>query len=288
MKIFYGMNLNKLVIGGAQLGMTYGNRKIKMNKKEILRFLKFSLKNKIKFIDIAQSYGNIESIIGKFSIRNKLKIITKISNYEKINFFEIQNSIKSSLIRLGIKKIHYLMFHDFKVYKKIRAIDMSKLAKIKNIFYTKLGVSVYTPEEFLICCKDKNIDFVQIPFNIIDYRWKNIDFIKIKKKYHIQIHVRSIFLKGSLLKNFNKIPIKNIDKNKIKIILKTTLKKNQSMLGFCLNFIISKKWVDKIVIGFNSINQLKEILKLDYYKVKIDQTKFSFLPKKALMPKYWF
>jgi aryl-alcohol dehydrogenase-like predicted oxidoreductase len=281
------MNLNKLVIGGAQLGMAYGNRKIKMNKKEILNFLKFSLKNKIKFVDIAQSYGNIESIIGKLFIRKKLRIITKISNYNKINFSEIQNSIKSSLNRLKIKKINYLMFHDFKVYKKIKAKDMNKLRKIKNIYYTKLGVSVYTPEEFLVCCKDKNIDFVQIPFNIIDYRWKNINFLNIKKKYHVQIHVRSIFLKGSLLKNFKKIPINKIDKNKIKIIFKTILKKNQSMLDLCLNFILTKKWVDKVIIGFNSINQLKKILKLNYYKVKIDQTKFCFLPKKALMPKYW-
>jgi aryl-alcohol dehydrogenase-like predicted oxidoreductase len=281
------MNLNKLVIGGAQLGMAYGNRKIKMNKKEILNFLKFSLKNKIKFVDIAQSYGNIESIIGKLFIRKKLRIITKISNYNKINFSDIQNSIKSSLNRLKIKKINYLMFHDFKVYKKIKAKDMNKLRKIKNIYYTKLGVSVYTPEEFLVCCKDKNIDFVQIPFNIIDYRWKNINFLNIKKKYHVQIHVRSIFLKGSLLKNFKKIPINKIDKNKIKIIFKTILKKNQSMLDLCLNFILTKKWVDKVIIGFNSINQLKKILKLNYYKVKIDQTKFCFLPKKALMPKYW-
>jgi aryl-alcohol dehydrogenase-like predicted oxidoreductase len=164
---------------------------------------------------------------------------------------------------------------------------MNKLRKIKNIYYTKLGVSVYTPEEFLVCCKDKNIDFVQIPFNIIDYRWKNINFLNIKKKYHVQIHVRSIFLKGSLLKNFKKIPINKIDKNKIKIIFKTILKKDQSMLDLCLNFILTKKWVDKVIIGFNSINQLKKILKLNYYKVKIDQTKFCFLPKKALMPKYW-
>jgi aryl-alcohol dehydrogenase-like predicted oxidoreductase len=59
------------------------------------------------------------------------------------------------------------------------------------------------------------------------------------------------------------------------------------MLDLCLNFILTKKWVDKVIIGFNSINQLKKILKLNYYKVKIDQTKFCFLPKKALMPKYW-
>lgn len=65
-----------------------------MNNIEILSFLKYSLKNKIKFIDIAQSYGNVENIIGSLKIRKKFKIITKISNFKKINFFEIKNSIE--------------------------------------------------------------------------------------------------------------------------------------------------------------------------------------------------
>lgn len=179
------------------------------------------------------------------------------------------------------------MFHDYKTYKKIKKKVMSKLIKLKKIKYTNLGVSVYTPEEFLECCKDKNINFVQIPFNIIDYRWRDINFHKIKEKYNIKIHVRSIFLKGTLLNNFNKIPINNIKKNKIKNIFNIFSKKNNFMLNVCLNFVLSQSWIDKIIIGFNSINQLKKILKLKFYKIKIDQKKFYFLPKKALMPKYW-
>ena len=54
-----------------------------------------------------------------------------------------------------------------------------------------------------------------------------------------------------------------------------------------MNFVLSKTWIDKVIIGFNSVDQLKEILKLNFYRVEIDQKKFSFLPRKALMPKYW-
>ena len=287
MKKFLRMNLNKLVVGGAQLGMAYGNRKVKMSVKKISNLLNFSIKNNIRNIDIAQSYGNIESILGKLYVRKKFKIITKISNYKKINFSEIENSINSSLDKLRIKKINYLMFHDFKDFKKIKTKDMNKLIKIKNTSYAELGVSVYTPKEFLFCCKNKNIDFIQIPFNIVDFRWENIDFHNIKKKYNIKIHARSVFLKGTLLNNFNKIPINKNDKGKLKKIFNTLIKKNHSIFGLCVNFVLSKTWIDKVIIGFNSVDQLKEILKLNFYRVEIDQKKFSFLPRKALMPKYW-
>ena len=43
----------------------------------------------------------------------------------------------------------------------------------------------------------KNIDVVQIPHNILDQRWGNKDFIKLRKN-KIKIVIRSIFLQGLL------------------------------------------------------------------------------------------
>lgn len=281
------MKFNKLVIGGAQLGMSYGFNKKKMNRRSIIGYLNFCVKKKIKYIDIAQSYGEIENIIGNFKQKDKFNIITKLSNFLTNNDCRIENSINSSLKKLKKKKISYLMFHSYKDYKKLNNKDYAILKKLKNIKYKKIGVSVYSPDEFLKCCKNKIIDFIQIPYNIIDHRWNNINFDIIKKKYNIEIHVRSIFLKGTLINNFKNIPINKKKKNKLKKIFKSLINDDHDIISVCLNFVLTKKWIDKIIIGFNSKNQLKTILKCKTFDINIDQKKFSFIPRKALMPIYW-
>ena len=59
---------NKICIGTAQLGMKYGvsSNNQKMRESEFKRILNYSKKNKICFIDTAQSYGDSETLIGKY------------------------------------------------------------------------------------------------------------------------------------------------------------------------------------------------------------------------------
>ena len=75
----------------------------------------------------------------------------------------------------------------------------------KKKLINEYGVSVYHPAEAIYCLKIKNLKHIQIPFNLLDLRWlKNKKFLKlIKKRKDVKIHVRSIFLRGLLLRKFN-------------------------------------------------------------------------------------
>ena len=107
----------KLVIGGAQLGMSYGifNSK-KINKKDIVKIKKVIEKFTIKYIDTASSYGDSEKIIGNNKL-NKLNVITKIKlpiiQNKNIKKF-VNKKIKSSLNKLKIENIYGLLVHDYR------------------------------------------------------------------------------------------------------------------------------------------------------------------------------
>ena len=95
------------------------------------------------------------------------------------------NYLTKSRKELGVKKIDYLMFHNVKDFLYNKFYYANKIYRFKNIYFNKIGVSVYTPDEFLKCLKFKNLDCIQIPYNILDHRWNNLDFKKLKIKIKI-------------------------------------------------------------------------------------------------------
>ena len=187
-------------------------------------------------------------------------------------------------------KIDYLMFHNVKDFLYNKFYYANKIYRFKNIYFNKIGVSVYTPDEFLKCLKFKNLDCIQIPYNILDHRWNNLDFKKIKNKNkNLKIHVRSIFLKGILPNRISEI--KHFRKKRDLISKFNILPKiyKLSKLQICLYYILEKSWIDKIVIGVSDKKQILKIASLVKKKKKINlqNNYFKFIPTKILMPKFW-
>jgi aryl-alcohol dehydrogenase-like predicted oxidoreductase len=75
------------------------------------------------------------------------------------------------------------------------------------------------------------------------------------------MHCRSIFLQGLLLKNKNELPKKFIEYSKTWDSYHEWLRDNNlSPEEACINFILKKKEISKIIIGIDNLEQLKKIL----------------------------
>ena len=253
--------LKKLIIGTAQLGNKYGitNLDKKKTNKKTVKFLEFCFQNSLNSFDTASDYGS-EKIIGDFIRNNYIKninISTKIpslkfvKNNKKLDF--IKRSIDSSLNKLNLNNLDTVFFHDendVKFFKlnELRIDSIFRSYKVKN-----LGFSIYSKNIFNILNRNKYINSLQVPANII-----NKDFHKIKSNK--KIIGRSVFLQGILinpnLKTKNKI-LKNFNKKLFNI----AKKKEIDLYSLCINYIIQKKEIDKLIIGFDNIGQLKKILK---------------------------
>ena len=183
------------------------------------------------------------------------------------------------------------MFHNYLEFKKNNFQLPKLILNQKNILYKKIGVSIYKPSELYECIKYKHLDCVQIPFNLIDTRWLNVNFEKIKKKNKsLEIHVRSVFLRGMLPNKIHHLPQWFKDKKKLKVILNSIKKKYKTSLeNILFSYVYQQNWIDKIILGVSSSYQLKQIKTFLKYKksININKNSFSFVPKKILMPKYW-
>ena len=190
------------------------------------------MKEKINFFDTAHDYGKSEKFIGNFRSRNKnnVFICSKLKNLNlnkknkkkeiinKINFsiFESLNRLKCAQLENFLVHNSADLFNSKILYNHLKKFTSSGI--IKN-----LGVSIYNPSELKKLNKYKEINCVQLPFNLIDHRW--IKFLN-KANNNLKIFIRSIFLRGNLTKNEIKFPKKT----------KKTIKVNDVLRKLCMEF----------------------------------------------------
>ena len=128
---------------------------------------------------------------------------------------------------------------------------------------------------------------MQVAFNIFDQRLNTSGMLNYLNRKNIEIHIRSVFLQGLILKSFNKIPKKfTFYKNSWIKLKKFIEKKKISKLDLCMNFVLGKKEISKATIGIDNFKQLREILKTK--KINITNLKsLAVLDEILITPNLW-
>lgn len=288
------MTNNKLCFGTANFVKNYGiNKSEGYNQKKIKIILNLLKQNKIKYIDTAINYKNVERKIGKFNL-NFFEIYTKIP--------EIPKKIKNidlwihNQITLSLKKTNKFFFEGVFLHNPE---DLLK-NKNKQIFNTletlkkqkkikKIGVSVYDLKTLKRIIKEFKIDIIQIPYNLFDRGQKKKELLNILKKNKIEIHARSIFLQGVLLMDSNKLP-QRLKKWKNKFIqLENWCMKNKvSKIQACLNAVLEDKIFNKVLISVENEKQLFQLLNAINKRNKKNYPKnLQTNEKKLIDPRLW-
>jgi aryl-alcohol dehydrogenase-like predicted oxidoreductase len=259
------MRTENLALGTVQMGISYGinNAKGKITAGESQRILELASKSGIKVLDTAVSYGDSHSVIGKFheTSETKFDIITKIP--ELTHEIDLENQLNSYLADLKCERIEGLLFHSFNAYFRHKSeLDLFERLKVKGLF-RHFGVSIYTNDEFETLLEDNRIDLIQLPFNLLDnFSQRGGLMEKAHKKGKI-IYTRSAFLQGLFFKDPD-------DDNHIVRALRTQLKHirglameaGMSVNSLALNYCLGQKFIDKVIIGVDSIEQLSLNLSL--------------------------
>ena len=260
-----------LVLGTVQLGKRYYSNQ-PITQKRANKILQLANKRGINFLDTAYDYGNAEKFIGNFSLKDKIffSISTKLKKFKK-SFkkrkikYEINKSIFTSLKNLRTYNLDTFLIHDSNIlfnskftYKHI--IKFIDCGIIKNF-----GVSIYTPNEFYKLKKYKKINCVQLPFNILDYKWKRILSTRNKK---FKIFIRSIFLRGNLKQKNIKFPSYKPSYKKLVYDLNILVKKfnKKNLIDMSIAYVKSFKGINFYILGAQ--NQLNLISSLNYFKTK--------------------
>lgn len=256
-------NANKLVLGTVQFGMDYGinNSSGQVGADEVNKILSYACDSGVLMLDTAHTYGNSEEVIGQFVKQSgkSFKIISKVPKPEAGK--NIASYLEESLKKLNSTKLYAYLFHNFDSYKENpQLLDQLQELK-KSLKVEKIGFSLYYPSELDYLLENKiDFDIVQVPYSVFDQRFEK-SFEQLKKLGK-EVHVRSVFLQGLVFKKSNNLS-GNFVKIKDKIAELNQLAENSNLTisGLCLGFAVLNEKIGKIVIGVDSLENLKENIK---------------------------
>ncbi|MFA6901900.1 MAG: aldo/keto reductase [Gallionellaceae bacterium] len=268
----------KLVLGTVQLGGNYGiaNTTGQPNKMQCQELIKTAIANGVIYLDTARAYGNSEEMIGqslKSGWEGRAKIISKLSPLDDcpqdahnstLHAF-VDASIFKSCSALRVQKIDVLMLHRVSHLLDWNGGVWQKLLDLQSSgVIGELGASVQNPEELSKALRISEIHYIQLPYNLLDWRWDSIipEIFAIKTSRKLTIHVRSALLQGLLPSMDDGHWLRaNVEQGcavRDWLVNQVHSCHRVNVTDLCLNYVNALPWVDGIAIGVDNINHLIE------------------------------
>lgn len=255
----------KLALGTAQFGMDYGiaNQQGEVNLDEIEKILALAFSKGIRTLDTAVDYGKSEVKLGLVGIK-KWHVVSKLPAVpdSKHSGDFVGTAVEKSLARLGVEQLHALLLHRPSQLLDENSTLYDSLQKLKARGLVKLiGVSVYETTELRGLLSQFEFDIVQVPKSIFDTRFEADGLLEMMKLKGIEVHSRSTFLQGLLLKGLDELPAKFAEWNKLWVGWERWLAENGiDALSACLANSLECQQIDRVLVGVDSLTQLVEIL----------------------------
>ena len=253
---------NKLILGTVQFGLNYGinNKSGLPSLEKVFDILDFA-NNYITCLDTARSYGISEERIGKFHEKNSNRKFGVNTKFPKGIIEKPLEVVKSAIDKLKVSKVDTMMFHSLEDFKLNQEKMELLLKEGKGNYFKKFGISVYTVDELEELKNITEVEVVQVSFNLLDNDAKKGMILSELKELGKEIHVRSCFLQGLFFKSPEDLGPNLKDAAKYLDEINNIAKINNYSIGeLALSYCTSKSYIDKVLIGVDSKDQLQQNL----------------------------
>lgn len=279
------------MLGTAQFGFDYGvtNDAGVVPVDEVKRILTFASDCGIKYIDTAAMYGMSETVLGDVGVQ-QFNIVTKLATQK--NSIDMPYLVTDSLSKLRLRKVAGLLIHDVDAFLENPYENINSLMKLKDLdLVDKVGVSVYRRAQAEEILSLFTPDIIQLPMNVFDQRFLELDFLDRCKDKGIELHVRSIFLQGIALQAKDELnPYLDFFKEHFSKYEEFIKERGSSKLSSALQFVLGNDKINKVIVGICSETQLRAIVEVaqscDTYNLK-DYEKFKFHDERLINPLKW-
>ena len=286
--------VSKLVLGTAQFGFKYGvaNQGVIISIDEGRKIFSYANSANINTLDTAIAYGQSQYSLGQIGVV-EWNVISKLSKLP-IEVKDIDGWVESQIVDalkiLGINHFYGILLHQSSHNSEEENLKLfNALQKLKESgLIGKLGISIYNPSELDSLFDKINLDLVQTPFNILDRRLIESDWVARMKNFGIEIHVRSVFLQGLLLMPASLRPAKFEQWKALWELWDSwLLNEGISAMEACIAYVFSQSEIDKVVIGVDNAHQLQQIIDFQDQKLKVIPDFAKFVDETLINPSLW-
>lgn len=294
---------SRLTLGTAQFGRHYGiNNKIgRPSEQACHEILDFAYDNGIHSFDTAQAYGDSDRILGNWIARRRparLVITTKLSSMKSRGIGKnelaahLEKNIRTSIKRLRVPVIDYLLLHQYEDVLHYGAGLIEALGRLKEAGLVRnIGFSVYEPQEAKQLLPYR-FDAIQVPASLFDRRFLADPVMGQLKNNRVMVFGRSVFLQGLLLMDPSDVPPELAGiKPHLAALEQWADKLNVTKQSVALGFVNQVGALDSVLIGVDSVAQLRENLEADRIGRQVDlrflSDVFVGMPESLIDPRRW-
>ncbi len=304
--------LSELSLGTAQLGLdNYGivEPHRRLERAGAVGFVHEAMGLGINRFDSARAYGLSESVLGealRFVDSAQFRVVTKLDPLLDVpataSHVEVRNAVDASVLRscreLRTSSLDTVMLHRWAHRHAWQCAAWNRLLELREEGVVKsLGASVYTPEEAQAALDEPEIRRLQIPFNILDYRWRQSGVPSAARgRSDVLVYVRSALLQGVLAASPPSWPVLTTTRaaewvDKLEAVRAATARENR--VDLCLAYVRAQDWIDSIVLGFQKVDELRQAASyfarpcLDEMQVQAADELLAGAPGDLLDPRTW-
>ena len=269
----------ELVLGSVQLGLAYGaaNRTGQPSDAAARRLVTRAVEAGITAFDTARAYGVAEERLGlALGHRRPVRTITKLSPLAELEpgasrqsvLAAVDTSIDESLRALRRPHVDCLLLHRAAHMTAFGGAVWERLIdRLEDGTILALGVSVQSPAEALAALDCADVGHIQLPFNLLDWRWREAGVIeRIRARSHVTVHARSVYLQGVLAARDASVwpHVEGVDPGALIAALDEIVGDfgRVSAADLCLSYVRGQDWIDGVVVGMETEAQLEENLRL--------------------------
>ena len=255
---------DRLVLGTATFHENYGitNKGGASDPRRYWQLLETCLDHGIKKIDTAAAYGEAERLLGEFGM-SRFAVITKVRCEESQAGKDLEGKLVESLQRLKISRCYGLLLHNDqalsgphgeKIAEALRRLSRKGLAE-------KVGISSYDPLSARTLSQKHGLHLLQVPCNPMDRRVLEAGLLGQWAEEGVEVHVRSIFLQGLLLRD---LPNSARQSPVVPLAMARLFREKCQMAGVsplhaCLSFVWNASPEVQMVIGPTTAEELRQI-----------------------------
>lgn len=287
-------------LGTAQFGLDYGvsNRRGQCPPGEARKILRQAAKSGFDVLDTAAAYGSSEATLGRIlEPGHGFDIVTKTPPLESHRGTQtaaehLTRAFTHSLVRLRQKSVHGLLVHnaDDLLGPEGGAIWSAMEGLRERGRVSRIGASVYGPDEADALLARFPLQIIQTPFNVFDQRLTASGCLGRLKRRGVEVHVRSAFLQGLLLMPPEETPDHLAPARPPLRDWRTAMAAlGLSPLEGAIGFLRQTPAIDAVVLGVTCRDELLEIARALEVTIPpgIGWTQFALDEPDIIDPRYW-
>ena len=291
-------------LGTVQFGVNYGIQGNGQPQHEaVYKMLSYAIDHGIEQFDTASAYGEAEDVLGGYvrayaDKAAKMNIVSKLKpdafvNADKKEWARVAvENANESLRRLGISHFSAYLFHNASFIFDKDAVNALNTVKNERLA-SRIGVSIYTPEEAMKALEYHQIGAIQIPYNLFDRRLDKCGFFKKAKEKGVTVYARSSLLQGLAVMDPDNLPERVAFARDYLLEYDAICKSfSVSKLNAAIAYVAQKNGIDYVVFGVDNQQQLEEYISLEHNTLPEEMVKqidkvFYDAPEKLVNPVLW-